>query len=102
MLLFHPIVEEEGLDSNKKYVLKILGIGIKWNTEKGVTGRSDFGAVYLGHVALRLTMHSYIGLDLLMPETATLKVNIFYLCTFFSGDRVTNFRIKTFKNPLQF
>lgn len=29
MLLFHPIEEKEGLDNNKKYILKLLGIGIK-------------------------------------------------------------------------
>jgi len=54
----------------------MLGIGIKWNTEQGMTGRSDFGAKCF---ALSLTMRSYIGLDLaaestMMPVIATFKV----------------------------
>lgn len=61
MLLFHPIKEKEALGSNKKYVSKLLGIDIKWNTEQEMAARSDFWAEYF---ALSLTMHSYICLIL--------------------------------------
>lgn len=83
----------------------MFGIGIKWNTEQGMTGRSDFEAEYF---ALSLTMHSCIGFDLyaestLMPVIATWKVKGFYFYIFYSGGKVTSFRIKTFqKTPLQF